>query len=204
MLEDNQKTSAAVLFITKKKFFGDDFLIILASGSPRREELLKKICSDFKIHVSDAEEFTNADSPIHLAVENAKLKAKAVAKDFPNDTIIAADTIVALGDKIFGKPKDFDDACKMLRELAGKIHVVISGVAVIQNGELKTASEITEVHFGEMTDEEIFNYVKTGEPMDKSGSYALQGGIAPYIKKINGDWTNVVGLPLYCLRNLLS
>ena len=92
----------------------------------------------------------------------------------------------------------------MLRELAGKIHVVISGVAVIQNGELKTASEITKVHFGEMTDEEIFNYVKTGEPMDKSGSYALQGGIAPYIKKINGDWTNVVGLPLYCLRNLLS
>lgn len=179
-------------------------MIILASGSPRREELLKKICSDFKIHVSDAEEFTNADSPIHLAVENAKLKAQAVAKDFPNDTIIAADTIVALNNKIFGKPKDFDDACKMLRELAGKIHVVISGVAVIQNGELKTASEITEVHFGEMTDEEIFKYVKTGEPMDKSGSYALQGGIAPYIKKINGDWTNVVGLPLYCLRNLLS
>lgn len=179
-------------------------MIILASSSPRRKELLKKIYNDFEIHSSDVEELTQANSPRELAILNAKLKAESTAKEYPNDTIISADTIVTLGDKIFGKPIDFDDACKMLKELSNKIHVVISGVAVIKNGELKTAYEETEVHFGFMTDEEISNYVKTGEPMDKSGSYALQGGIAPYVKKINGDWSNVVGLPLYCLRNLLN
>lgn len=179
-------------------------MIILASGSPRREELLRKICTDFKIHVSEVNEFTNATTPDELAIENAVLKAKAVAKDFPNDTIIAADTIVTLGDKIFGKPRDFNDACAMLRELTGRIHVVITGLAVIKSGRIVTATEKTEVHFGEMTDEEISNYVKTGEPMDKSGSYALQGGMAPYVKKINGDWSNVVGLPLYRLRKILK
>ena len=179
-------------------------MIILASGSPRREELLKKICSEFKIHVSDAEEFTNATTPKELAIENAVLKAKAVAKDFPHDTIIAADTIVTLGNKIFGKPHDFDDACAMLRQLVDKVHVVITGLAVIKDDKILTATEETEVHFGKMTDEEIANYVKTGEPMDKSGSYALQGGMAPYVKKINGDWSNVVGLPLYRLRKLLQ
>ena len=179
-------------------------MIILASGSPRREELLKKICTDFEIHVSEAEEFTSATTPKELAVENAVLKAKAVAKDFPNDIVIAADTIVSLGNRVFGKPHDFDDACKMLRELADKVHVVITGLAVIKDGKVTTATEETEVHFGEMTDEEIANYVKTGEPMDKSGSYALQGGMAPYVRKINGDWSNVVGLPLYRLRKILQ
>ena len=179
-------------------------MIILASGSPRREELLKKICTDFEIHVSEAEEFTTAITPKELAIENAVLKAKAVAKDFPNDTVIAADTIVSLGNRVFGKPHDFDDACKMLRELVNKVHIVITGLAVIKNGKITTAAEETEVHFGEMTDEDITNYVKTGEPMDKSGSYALQGGMAPYVKKINGDWSNVVGLPLYCLRKILQ
>ena len=179
-------------------------MIILASGSPRREELLKKICTDFEIHVSEAEEFTSATTPKELAIENAVLKAKAVAKDFPNDVVIAADTIVSLGDRVFGKPHDFDDACKMLRELADKVHVVITGLAVIKAGRVTTAAEETEVYFGEMTDEEIANYVKTGEPMDKSGSYALQGGMAPYVRKINGDWSNVVGLPLYRLRKILQ
>ena len=179
-------------------------MIILASGSPRREELLKKICTDFEIHVSEAEEFTSATTPKELAVENAVLKAKAVAKDFPNDIVIAADTIVSFGNRVFGKPHDFDDACKMLRELADKVHVVITGLAVIKNGKVTTAAEETEVHFGDMTDEEIANYVKTGEPMDKSGSYALQGGMAPYVRKINGDWSNVVGLPLYHLRKILQ
>ena len=179
-------------------------MIILASGSPRREELLKKICTDFEVHVSEAEEFTDAATPAELAVENAVLKARAVAKDFPNDTIIAADTIVTLNGKIFGKPHDFDDACAMLHELADKVHKVITGLAVIKGDNIRTAAEETEVHFGEMTDEEIANYVRTGEPMDKSGSYALQGGMAPYVKKINGDWSNVVGLPLYRLRKILQ
>ena len=179
-------------------------MIILASNSPRRKELLKKIFDNFEIHANEVEEITKADSPMQLAVENAKLKAKATAKDFPNDTVIAADTIVTLGNKIFGKPHDFNSACAILRELSNKVHVVITGLAVIKNGQILTAAEMTEVHFGEMSDKEIADYVKTGEPMDKSGSYALQGGAAPYIKKINGDWSNVVGLPLYCLRKLLN
>ena len=179
-------------------------MIILASSSPRRHELLKRLFNEFEICASEAEEFTNADSPEHLAVENAKLKALAAAKNFPNDIVIGADTIVTLDGKIFGKPNDFEDACKMLRTLAGKMHKVITGLAVIAGGKIFTDTEVTEVYFGEMTDEEIANYVKTGEPMDKSGSYALQGGMAPFIQKINGDWSNVVGLPLYRLRLLLK
>ncbi len=179
-------------------------MIILASGSPRRHELLKKICPDFKIEPSDASEEVKASTPIELAVENARLKAEAVAKKFPSDVVIGADTIVELDGKILLKPVDADDARKMLRRLSAREHRVITGVAIVKGARVLTAHEITKVYFGEMSDEEIASYVATGEPMDKSGSYALQGGAAPFIKKIDGDWSNVVGLPLYRLRTLLK
>ena len=179
-------------------------MIVLASGSPRRHELLKKIVSNFKIEVSDASEELRATTPIELALENALLKASAVAKKFPSDVVIGADTIVELDGKILLKPIDADDACKMLRRLSDREHRVITGVAIVQGDRSMTAHEITRVFFGEMSDEEIAAYVATGEPMDKSGSYALQGGAAPFIKKIDGDWSNVVGLPLYRLRTLLK
>ena len=177
-------------------------MIILASRSPRREELLKKICAEFLIEPCDAEEVTNAENPASLAVANAKLKAETVAKKFPNDIVIGADTIVVLDGKIFGKPADGCGAFTMLKELSAKRHEVITGLAIVTGDKTFTAFEVTEVFFGEMSDEDIVNYVATGEPLDKSGSYALQGGMAPFIEKIHGDWANVVGLPLYRLRLL--
>lgn len=179
-------------------------MIILASGSPRRHELLKKIVPEFRIEPSDASEEVQASTPIELAVENARLKAEAVAKKFPFDTVIGADTIVELDGKILLKPLDEIDARNMLRRLSAREHRVITGLALVKGARVSTAHEITKVYFGEMSDEEIANYVATGEPMDKSGSYALQGGAAPFIKKIDGDWSNVVGLPLYRLRRLLQ
>lgn len=177
-------------------------MIILASGSPRRHELLKKLCSNFKIEVSDAVEAVSADSPKNLAIQNAKLKAQDVFNKNPGSIIIAADTIVVLNGKIFGKPKNLADAEKMLAQLAGKKHEVISGLAICADGKIFTDYDVTEVYFGEMTEAEIRDYVATGEPLDKSGSYALQGGATKFIEKIHGDWSNVVGLPIYRLRKL--
>lgn len=177
-------------------------MIILASGSPRRHELLRKLCKDFVIEVSDTKEVQQADSPESLAVENAKLKASSVAANNPNAIVIGADTIVVLDGEIFGKPDGIEGAEKMLARLSGKCHEVITGLAICAGGKVFTAAEVTEVYFGEMTTEEIREYVATGEPLDKSGSYALQGGATKFIKKIHGDWSNVVGLPVYRLRKL--
>ncbi|MBQ7629288.1 MAG: septum formation protein Maf [Selenomonadaceae bacterium] len=177
-------------------------MIILASGSPRREELLKKICAEFLIEPCDVEEIKFAESPKSLAIANAKLKAETVAKKFPQDVVIGADTIVVFEGKIFGKPQGERGAFEMLNKLSGKRHEVITGLAIVNKGKTFLSHEVTEVFFGEMTDEEILNYVSTGEPLDKSGSYALQGGTAQFIEKIHGDWSNVVGLPLYKLRLL--
>lgn len=177
-------------------------MIILASGSPRRHELLKKLCDDFKIEVSDAEEVQSDLSPKNLAVENATLKARSIAAKHPDDVVIGADTIVVLNGKIFGKPENSRGAEEMLAELSGKRHEVITGLAICAGGKIFTAAEVTEVFFGEMTAAEIRDYVATGEPLDKSGSYALQGGATKFIEKIHGDWSNVVGLPVYRLKKL--
>ena len=177
-------------------------MIVSASGSPRRQELLKKLCNDFKIEICNAAEIETAENPTLLAIKNATIKAETVAQDYLNDTVIGADTIVVLNGEIFGKPHGERGAFEMLKKLSGKKHEVITGLAICKGGKTFTASEVTEVFFGEMTDEEISAYVATGEPLDKSGSYALQGGAAKFIQKINGDWSNVVGLPLYRLRIL--
>ena len=177
-------------------------MIILASGSPRRHELLKKLCSNFKIQASDAIEVQNDLEPKILAVENAKLKAQSVAAKNPDAVVIGADTIVVLDGEIFGKPDGVKGAEEMLARLAGKKHEVITGVAICAGGKIFTAAEVTEVFFGEMTAQEIREYVATGEPLDKSGSYALQGGATKFIEKIHGDWSNVVGLPVYRLKKL--
>ena len=177
-------------------------MIILASGSPRRHELLRKLCTDFVVEVSDAEEVQSADNPATLAVENAKRKAQAVAAKNPDAVVIGADTIVVLDGEIFGKPDGVRGAEEMLSRLAGRRHEVITGVAICAGGKIFTATEVTEVYFGAMTATEIRDYVATGEPLDKSGSYALQGGATKFIEKIHGDWSNVVGLPVYRLRKL--
>ena len=177
-------------------------MIILASGSPRRHELLKKLCSNFVVEVSDAQEVQQADSPKILAVENAKLKAGSIAAKHPDAIVIGADTIVVLDGEIFGKPDGVKGAEEMLARLSGRRHEVITGLAICAGGKIFTAAEVTEVFFGAMTAEEIHDYVATGEPLDKSGSYALQGGATKFIEKIHGDWSNVVGLPVYRLKKL--
>ena len=179
-------------------------MIILASGSPRRHELLRKLCKDFVVEISDVKEVQQADSPKDLAVDNAKLKAASIAAKHPDAIVIGADTIVVLDGEIFGKPDGSQGAEEMLARLAGKRHEVITGLAVCAGGKIFTAAEVTEVFFGEMTAEEIHDYVATGEPLDKSGSYALQGGATKFIEKIHGDWSNVVGLPVCRLRKLLQ
>ena len=181
-------------------------MLILASNSPRRHELLKLLRLPFKIQSSEAEEISRdfSENPTQIAIENAKLKAIDVSKNFPDDTIIGADTIVTLGTKIFGKPHGRDGAVAMLEELQNRTHEVITGLAIVDAGNVFTDAEKTLVTFGEMTRGEIESFVDTGEPMDKSGSYALQGFTAPFIQKIDGDWSNVVGLPLYRLRIMLN
>lgn len=178
-------------------------MVILASASPRREELLKKLCDNFIVDAGNVEEIQSAENPKILAIKNAAAKAETIAKKYSaEDIIIGADTIVTLDGKIFGKPDGIRGAEKMLRELSGKKHEVITGVAIVANGKIFTDAETTEVFFGEMTNAEISEYVATGEPLDKSGSYALQGGAAKFIEKIHGDWSNVVGLPLFRVRQL--
>lgn len=177
-------------------------MIILASGSPRRHELLRKLCKNFVVEVSDAQEVRQAADPKILAVENAKLKASSIAVKHPDATVIGADTIVVLDGEIFGKPDGVRGAEEMLARLSGRRHEVITGLAICAGGEVYTAAEITEVYFGEMTAAEIHEYAATGEPLDKSGSYALQGGATKFIEKIHGDWSNVVGLPVYRLKRL--
>ena len=177
-------------------------MVILASGSPRRQELLGKLCKNFIVEVSDAQEAQSADDPKALAVANAVLKAQSVAAKHPDAVVIGADTIVVLDGEIFGKPDGVAGAEAMLARLSGKRHEVITGLAICAGGSVYTAAEVTEVYFGAMTAAEIKTYAASGEPLDKSGSYALQGGATKFIEKIHGDWSNVVGLPVYRLKRL--
>ena len=145
-------------------------MIILASGSPRRQELLRKLCDDFIVETSDAQEIQRSDAPRILATGNAKLKAQSVAAKHPDAVVIGADTIVSLDGKIFGKPDGVEGAEKMLKQLSGRRHEVVTGLALIAGGKIYTAAEVTAVFFGDMTAQEIRDYVATGEPLDKSGS----------------------------------
>ena len=177
-------------------------MFILASASPRRRELLQGMGCEFRIQVSDAEEVSEGLSPEETALQNARSKALAVAKECPDWPVLGADTVVAVDGSIYGKPKDEADAKNMLRRLAGRSHHVITGIAFVRKGQVFSAAETTEVRFGDMTDEEIAAYVKTGEPMDKAGAYAIQGRAEAWIEGIYGSWSNVVGLPLYRVRML--
>ena len=178
-------------------------MLILASKSPRRKELLKQIGIPFVVVVSDAEEVSgNSWTPAALVVENAKRKARAVAEKYPDSPVLGADTVVSLEGKIFGKPKDKDEARKMLTALSGKMHEVTTGLALINRNEIRTTSVTTKVFFDTMTKADIDAYIATDEPMDKAGAYAIQGKAARFIEKIEGSYSNVVGLPLNALIQL--
>lgn len=175
--------------------------VILASASPRRSELLKMIYEDFSVVPSNAEEIipsecASSEVPLHLA----KCKAEAVANEHKNSLVIGADTIVLLNNKIYGKPHNISEAKQMLNELSNNTHSVITGCCICFNGCCKTFSQKTDVTFYPLTDDEIDKYIKTEEPMDKAGAYGIQGYGSLLVEKINGDYFNVVGLPVARLK----
>lgn len=180
--------------------------LILASGSPRRRELLAQTGRLFRIIVSDADEIETADmSPTEVAVHNARVKALAVAANVPDSaTIIGADTIVVLDGCVFGKPADEEDARRMLSDLSGKTHQVITGVCLVRGEQCTTFAETTNVYFRELTAGEIDAYIATGEPLDKAGAYGIQGAASAFVDHIEGDYDNVVGLPVTRLERALD
>lgn len=178
--------------------------IVLASASPRRQELLRQIGCTFRVVVSDAEELSgDSISPDRLAAENARRKAKDVAaKEGGNVSVLGADTVVAVDGMIMGKPKDAADAARMLRLLSGRQHFVYTGIALVYKGEVYGDVVRTEVWVDELSEKEIDAYIATGEPMDKAGAYAVQGIAAKFIPRIDGSFSNVVGLPLHAVKEL--
>lgn len=178
--------------------------VILASRSPRRIELLKEVVPHFKVIPSSADEiFDDRLSPSENAVAIARSKALEVSRKYPGHWVIGADTIVVLENEIIGKPKDADDACAILRRLSGKVHQVITGVVIV-NGEPVGNAVTSKVVFHPLTDAVIHRYVETGEPLDKAGAYAIQGKGAFMIASYSGSYSNIVGLPLEELKNLLQ
>lgn len=178
--------------------------IVLASASPRRQELLRQIGCGFRVVVSDAEELSgDGISPERLAAENARRKAEDVAaKEGGNAPVFGADTVVAVDETILGKPKDETDAVRMLRLLSGRQHFVYTGIALAYRGEIYEGVVRTEVWVDELSEKEIDAYIATGEPMDKAGAYAVQGIAAKFIPRIDGSFSNVVGLPLHAVKEL--
>ncbi len=180
-------------------------MLILASASPRRKELISLISKDVKIMPADVDESFLPDIPASCVPEMlAVRKAAEVAKRHPNDTVIGADTSVIIENVILGKPKDADDAKKMLTLLSGKTHQVITGCAIFKNGKSLSFSEVTDVTFYHLSEEEIDNYVASLEPMDKAGAYGIQGYGSLLVKSICGDYFNVVGLPVGKLNKMIT
>lgn len=181
--------------------------IYLASASPRRVELLKNLTLPFEQKISNVLETVPGNAePAEYAEALALAKARDVAGQMRGGIVIGADTIVVYEKEILGKPRDKEDAVRMLRLLSGKIHQVISGVAVInaKTGRELVAHEVTKVAFRSLSEEEIRCYADTGEPADKAGGYGIQGIGAILIEKVNGCYSNVVGLPLTLLVKLLK
>ncbi|MCD8249419.1 MAG: Maf family protein [Lachnospiraceae bacterium] len=172
--------------------------IILASGSPRRKELLTQIGVSFEVYKAEGEERVTTNAPEEVVRELSMQKALEVAGKVSGDIYIGADTVVAVDGQILGKPRDEEDAARMLRMLQGRAHEVATGVAVLtpDGREPLSFAETTRVHVFSMTEEEIRTYVSSGEPMDKAGAYGIQGLFAAYVSGIEGDYNNVVGLPV--------
>ncbi len=174
--------------------------LILASASPRRKELLEKIGLPFTVQPAKGEERITQKSPAAVVMELSRQKAEEIAAAQTEDCIIiGADTVVAKGEKIMGKPKDAADAKQMLRSIADDCHQVYTGVTLIRTGahpQSVTFQEKTDVCLYPISDAELDAYIASGDPMDKAGAYGIQGDFAIYVKRIAGDYYNVVGLPI--------
>ncbi|MBO4935094.1 MAG: septum formation protein Maf [Clostridia bacterium] len=178
--------------------------IVLASASPRRVELIKLIAPEALCVPADIEEITpDGMPPEECPAYLAALKAKAVAAHFPDAAVIGCDTVVVIDGKALGKPCGEADAAAMLRELSGRTHVVVTGVYVAFAGGGFGFSERTEVEFRALREEEIADYVASGEPMDKAGAYGIQGAGSTLVRRINGDFYNVMGMPVARLKEEL-
>ena len=194
----------------------DHIQLVLASASPRRQELLRNAGIPFTVCPSNIPEAPLAgESPRECAERLAREKAVAVSRQHPANFVLGADTIVVVDGEILGKPRDEADAMRMLRLLSGRIHQVITGVCLVgpslrtgnqklETGFEDTRSETTLVTMASLTDEDIRSYVATGEPMDKAGAYAIQGNASRWIPRIEGDYFNVVGLPVALVYSMLK
>jgi septum formation protein len=172
-------------------------MIILASNSPRRKQLLEMVGIKFKVVPSNFDEDSiKLKNIFKMPYTLAKYKAKAIAKLYPNDIIIAADTDVFIGKVMLGKPEGAKGVAKTLRQLSNKTHRVITGVTIIKGRKVVSFESITKVSFYPISNQEIKDYIKTNEPYDKSGSYAIQGYGARFIKAIDGDYYTIMGLPI--------
>lgn len=180
-------------------------MIILASNSPRRKELLKYVCPEFKIIPANIEENLDTKLPLTKSVEKlAQKKAQFLLDEYPEDVVVGADTVVVLNNKVYGKPKDKDEAKHMLAELSGNTHHVISGICILSKEKDVSFNQITEVTFYPLTAEDIEEYVEKYNPLDKAGAYGIQDGGALLVESINGDYYNVMGLPIALLHKKLK
>lgn len=178
--------------------------LVLASKSPRRREILSMVTSDFEVRVSGAEEtIPDGTDVFDVPAILAKIKAEAIdASD--DEVIIGCDTVVICGGEIYGKPKDKEDAVRMLKEFSGREHYVVSGLAIKQGEKIYTCSETTTVKMRDLTDTEISVYVDRDNPVDKAGAYGIQEMAGAFVMGIDGDFYNVVGLPLCKLVTVLN
>jgi septum formation protein len=191
--------------------------LVLASASPRRRELLAQAGYSFQVRPAHIPEDPHpGEDPIAYVVRLAREKAEAIFTEITNarasdqrasappQVVLGADTTVVLDKQILGKPEDAADAARMLRLLSGRSHRVITGVALVSAARTEVAAEVTAVKFLTLSDDEIAAYIATGEPMDKAGAYAIQGRAARWIPRIEGDYFNVVGLPIALVSTLLE
>ena len=180
-------------------------MIILASKSPRRQELLKKIGLTFTVLTEDIDETMDAALPLTDEIcRVSRQKAMAVAPQAaPDDIIISADTVVCVDGRRLGKPASEAEASAMLHSLSGRSHSVVSGVCVMQGTRCETLAVTTQIHFRPLSDGEIAAYIASGEPMDKAGAYGIQGLASIFVDKLEGDYYNVMGLPLCSLTQML-
>jgi septum formation protein len=179
-------------------------MLVLASASPRRQELLRNAGITFEVQPADIpEDPLPGEGAKECAQRLAREKALAVARQRPQDCVLGADTVVAVDGQLLGKPSDATDAARMLRLLSGRVHQVITGVCLVVGGQSSVASETTLVTVSDITEKQIADYVATGEPMDKAGAYAIQGIASRWIPRIEGDYSNVVGLPVALVWRML-
>jgi septum formation protein len=179
-------------------------MLVLASASPRRQELLRSAGISFEVQPADIpENALPGEAAKDCAERLARDKALAVARQRPHDFVLGADTVVVVDGQLLGKPTDAADAARMLRMLSGREHQVITGVCLVVSAQPSVASETTVVTMSEITEKDIADYVASGEPMDKAGAYAIQGLASRWIPRIEGDYSNVVGLPVALVLRML-